>query len=362
MKRKLLRLISADARISIQELARRMGVATHQAHDMLTELSKEYGLMFVPEIDIERIGKFEFLKDARLRTKRGILAEALEEPHEVGFGEYVVLLKYTGKKPSDDEILKAVGASYIPQFICRLNGNYDVFIYAVARSYEKALAFAEEMQGKLKRYNVVTHVNRVWMSFGYFPASKSLLEQFDIFDSYKSLLIGLNEGGRAAFSMIGEKWRKEASQMTYAYERLVMTQILKRVTYFETKPKNRLSALLSIKVTNREKFNGSKAKWISRLSTEYGKRENECTFMCNIPSPNGMLVIVSVENAKRLGRFMQIASSSLRGAVIEKMQIKGIVLGRLGIRDYDILSVLPSSKRIVRQYGPQLRIFPNPDA
>ncbi len=336
MKGKILRLLSVDARISMQDLANSLKTTKVNAYSLFNEAAAEYGMRFIPEISIDKLWKWEFIKRARLRTKRGILAEAVEELPLTGFGEYLVFIKFSGKKPGDEEIVKAIGNSYAPQFVAKTKGEYDIVIYVVERSYEDAVRFTDTLSKNLGKYKMLTYTSRVWGSFGFFPLSNKLIEQFDIFDTYKNLLFGLNEGGRNTFTEIGKHYGQGPAQMLYAYDRLARTEILKRVTYFESKPGNSFNLVAIVKTQNEKEFDEAKDRWFARLTKEYEKRPNECIFMCDTPSPKGMIVIGSFASRSAAGRFLSTMKSGLRGTQVGSMQVSKVLMGSLGVRDFDM--------------------------
>jgi DNA-binding Lrp family transcriptional regulator len=336
LKSRMLRVLSVNARISMQDLANRLGTTKVNIYGLFNELLKEYNIDFVPEISIDKLWKWEFIKKARLRTKRGIISEAMEELPLTGFGEYLILIKFIGKKPEDEEIRKAIGNSYVPQFIARIRGEYDLMIYAVARSYEDAMSFTDTLNKSLFKYNMLAYTNRIWGCFGFFPLSNKLIEQFDIFDTYKNLLFGLNGAGRNTFTEIGKKFNQGPAQMLYAYDRLARTEILKRVTYYEANPRANMSMAIMLKIENTKAFEASKNTWLMRVVKEYENKENEYVYMCDMANPKGMLIIMNFNGKERYDRFFSCLRTCLKGVEVSKMQISKSLLGNLGLRDFDM--------------------------
>lgn len=336
LKKKVLRLLSVDARISMQELANRLGTTKANAYGIFNEVLNEYGMHFVPEISIDKLWKWEFIKKARLRTKRGIIAEAEEELPLTGFNEYMIFVKFFGKQPSEDEIMKAFGNSYVPQFAARTKGEYDLMIYAVARSYEDAIQFTDSLNRSLGKYEMLSYTDRIWSCFGFFPVSNKLIEEFDIFDTYKNLLFGLNGSGRNTFTEIGKRFNQGPAQMLYAYDRLAKTEILRRVTYFESKPKNAFNAIAMIRIRNIKGFEEALNNWYMKLVKEYEKNENECVYMCDIANPKGMMVLGSFHSKENLNRFFSRIKSSVKGVEITRIDLSKVVLGSMGQRDFDM--------------------------
>ncbi len=336
LKEKIRRLLSVDARISMQDLATNLKTTKVNAYNLFNEVTAEYGMKFVPEICIDKLWKWEFIKRARLRTKRGILAEAVEELPLTGFGEFLVMVKFMGKKPKEDEVIKAMSGFKSPQFAAFTKGEYDLFIYSVERSYEDAIRFTDSLNKNLGKYNMIATTSKVWSNFGFFPLSSKLMEQFDIFDTYKNLLYGLNEGGRNTFTDIGKKFNQGPAQILYAYDRLARTEILKRVTYFESKPKATVGLIIIAEIENANSFEATRNNWYIKLLKEYKDRENECVFMCEMPSPKSLLILADFESRKKSNQFLSSLKKSVRGIRINSIKISKVLLGSLGARDFDM--------------------------
>jgi DNA-binding Lrp family transcriptional regulator len=291
---------------------------------------------FVPEISIDKLWKWEFIKKARLRTKRGIIAEAEEEMPLTGFSEYIIRIKFFGKHPSDEEITKAIGDSYVPQFAARTTGECDLLIYAVARSYEDAIMFTGTVNRSLGKYDMLAYTDRAWSCFGFFPMSNKLIEQFDIFDTYKNLLFGLNGTGRNTFTEIGKKFNQGPAQMLYAYDRLAKTEILKRVTYFESKPKATINAAAIIRVRNINDYERELNAWYMKIVKEYENNENECVYMCDVSNPKGMVVLGGFRSKERANKFFSAIRSSMKGIEVSRIDLSKVIMGNMGTRDFDM--------------------------
>ncbi len=336
LKGKVLRLLSVDARMSMQDIANSLKTTKINAYALFNEAVGDYGMKFVPEISIDKLWKWEFIKRARLRTKRGILAEAVDELPATGFSEYIIFIKFIGKEPKDEEIVKAAENSYIPQFVARLKGEYSLMMYAVARSYEDAVQFTDSMEKQLSKYRMLAYTTRIWSSFGFFPMNKKLMDQFDIFDTYKNLLFGLSDAGRNTFTEIGKVFNQGPAQMLYAYDRLARTEILKRVTYFESKPKNSTKVVALLKVQNEKLFEETKINWFAKLIKDYGRTSNECVFVCELPNPKSMMLIADLGGKTRVDKFLAGVRSCIKGIEPSKMLITRVLSGNLGIRDFDM--------------------------
>lgn len=352
LKAKMLKLLSTNGRMSIGDLGKNLGITKPSAYHLFLETIKEYDLRFIPEIDIEKIWKYEFIKLARMRTKKEILDEAIEEIPEAGFQEYMALFKFRGRQPSDDEIRKALGNSYMPQFVARLGGEYGMVMYAVARRYNDITGFVVEFVKRLK-WDTTSEMNRISVDTGYFPLKKELLEKFNISETYLALLMGLNEDGRQEFISIAKKYKKEQQGMVYAMDRLKRTEILKRVTYYEGKQKSTVNAIIQMKVTNYAKFFAKRDNWFMEMVKNNEKRHNEYVYMCDVSNPLGILIFASFADKARAKKAFNEMKRANGGVELKYIPIKSILVGQLGIRDFDMrysdqYKILERNKKVSR--------------
>ncbi|MDE1846158.1 MAG: hypothetical protein KGH53_02670 [Candidatus Micrarchaeota archaeon] len=335
LKSRMLKLLSINGRMSIGNLGKNLGITKPSAYHLFLETIKEYDLHFVPEIDIEKIWRYEFIKMSRMRTKKEILDEAIEEIPEAGYEEYIVVFNFLKGAPTEEQFTKAVEGSYIPQFVAKLGGKYDFIMYGVSRNYEEINSFIINLSKKLKK-PVVSKLNKIKGQFGFFPLRKELLEKFNISETYLALLLGLNENGRQEFISIAKKYKKEQQGMVYAMDRLRRTEILKRVTYFEGKPKNTYNIVMQMKIFDYDKYTPKKNSWGLQIMKEYENRHNEYMYMCDISNPQGIFIFASFADKAAADKFIKNVKRNNAGIEITTSRVMNVLIGQLGVRDFDM--------------------------
>ncbi|MEM3215699.1 MAG: hypothetical protein QXS17_02170 [Candidatus Micrarchaeaceae archaeon] len=360
----LLKMLSVNSRASLQEISNELHISKTTAYALLAETIKKYGLRFCPEISLENLWRMEFARQARSQTKRGIIGGATEIVANTGFNEYMLTINFEGEKPSDNSIASALGNNYMIQFAASGKGAYDVFAYMVSRTYDDIRYFLDKFNAKLNKYSMAENVNRIWTTHGFFPASEELVQQFNLFDSYKNILLGFIKDGRATFSDIGSKYGQGSTQMLYAYERLVRTGVLKHMTYIEEIPKRKISAIAQISISNESIFEKSKEQWYEDMVKQ---SEDECvyTYIADTFSPIGSIAIINVKDNKELSREMQ-KLSSLRGAHVKFTAIKSVLIGSIAVRNFDmrysnIYAYLESKNKVKKITMKEQKIVETPD-
>ncbi len=333
----VLKILSVDGRVSSNEIARKLSIPKTTAYNLLNETIEKYGLKFVPEINIEELWKYEFMKLGRRASKSSVMEKTLESMPSIGFEEYMIFIKFLNKVPGEEFIKNAIESSYIPQFVARLHGEYDLVIYAVTRNYSELDKFAIMLSEKLGKYNFTFTANKIIRTFGFFPLRQEIFEQLNIFDNYKKLLSDLNKNGRRPFSEIVAKKDKEQSQITYIFDRLHKSGILERISYYETKPANVVSGLVQMKITNSSSFVNKKNNWLKNMVSSGKDNHIYYTFMCDILNPHGGLIFVNFNNSEQIDKFLENLSKHLPNVDINYTPLTNILLGHLGIRNFDMV-------------------------
>ncbi|MGI0141470.1 MAG: hypothetical protein ACREBF_02350 [Candidatus Micrarchaeales archaeon] len=336
LKIKMLKILGINARTSNSNLAKLLEIPKSTAQMLFAELVKEYDLHFTAEIGIEELWRWEFVKQARTYNKKGILEKVIDNLPELGFEEFIIFLKFLDGSPSAEELSRAAGRSYIPQFVGMLHGEYDVVMYAVARNYDGANRFVIELGKQLHKYKVTSDLLNITRMYGFFPLGKKLIEQFHIPDTYEHILMGLHNEGRMEFSGIAKKFKHGLPHILYAYDRLKKTNILTRLTYYEGKPHNIFSVLIRIKIVNETDYFESRGMWFLDMVKNSENKHTNYTFMCDISNPQGILLLMNFADGDAAESFVAKLRKLLRGAEISYFVLTKIVFGNLGVRDFDM--------------------------
>ncbi len=293
LKERILKILSVNGRESIGNIAIAMGIPKPSAYNLVLEAINDYDLCFVPEINIENIWKYEFIRLSKAHSKKEMLEKTIEKSSELGFEEYIVLFKFRGKLPGDGEILRAISGSSIPQFVARINGGYDIVMYAVSNGFFSMSKFVADFAAALKDYSVTSELNRIFKGFGFFPLRSKLIDEFKISELYRSILLGLNGNGRKQIIEIAKADKNQQLQLIYAFERLKRTGMLNRVTYYEKAPKNVVMSMIIIKAFNVAALRESAKDLELDIVRKYENEHTEYVFICDISNPHGIVAFTA---------------------------------------------------------------------
>lgn len=337
LKETILKLLSVNGRMSIGDIARRIKATKASAYNLFLETVNEYDLHFVPEINIEELWRYEFLKlSFHKSTKKEMREEILDKLPEMGFDQYIVFFKFLKKPPSDEKIIKAIGESYIPQYIARVRGHYDLVMHGVARSFEEMDNFLIDFRKVLGRCPLLLELNVIKLAIGFFPLRDAVIQQFNISDTYKDLLLGLNQDGRQEFKEIAKKAKKKPELIVYGMDRLKRTGILKRITYYQNKPKNIVNTIILMKIIDESLFSATRHKWILDAVLDYQGKPNEYILAGDISSTHGITIFGNFESNGRAEEFLNKLKKRLKGVEFQDITITKPLMGHLGVRNFDM--------------------------
>ena len=166
--------LSMDSRASLDEIAEYAGLTRDQARGRVKNLVEEYGIRFVPEINLRNLQKDEYLGLSWGKSKREMLGMLTSGANfSIGFEEYVAFIEFKEGR-TDKEILKAMEGSYIPQYVARMSGQSSLMIYAVARNSEEISRFIYKFMNNLDKFNSTVRLQFIYTTFGYFPLNDRL--------------------------------------------------------------------------------------------------------------------------------------------------------------------------------------------
>jgi len=337
IKIKMLMLLSVNGRTSMDYLSHALKVPKATAYTLFNEVVKEYDLHFVPEISISDVWRYEFIKISKHKsTKREMREEALDKIPELGLEEYLAFFKFIGKVASDDEIMKAMSKSHTPQFAAKLHGGDDIVIYCVGKSFYNVNKFIIDFTKSLEKYNIEVKVSRIVTVFGFFPLRNELLNELMLSDTHKALIEGLNKNARQEIRAIANEYHKKPELLVYAMDRLRRGGLLERITYYEAKPKTNVNGIIQIKIVNESKFTESRTKWFLDMAKSSSNKHNEYIYICDTQNPIGVLVFVNLSTNESIDNLISMLRRDLKGVEITYTTLTKILLGNLGIRNFDM--------------------------
>ena len=201
--KRIVRMLSENSRMSITEMAKRLGVSRRTVEEKLKKAEKELGIKYTLELDENALG--------------------LDYPH-------IILIKFTSK-PKLEEITKILIGSHIPQVAVMIDGTYDMFLYANAEDSNEYVYWDKTTQVLLSDYKAQwSPSDLAFKHLGFFPLRNTLIERLKIPDVYKAILLLLNENSRMSFSEMSRRLGMKPNTLAYNFNKLLKSGYIKRFT------------------------------------------------------------------------------------------------------------------------------------
>ena len=203
ISRKIVRLLSENARLSVAEMAKQIGVSRPTISDKLKRLENELGLRYTLELNEPAMG--------------------LNSPH-------IIAVKFD-KKPSYDKIRSILIKSYIPQVALSVSGDYDMVIYANAVSGGEYAKWDKAMRILLGDFRAVWEPSEViHRQLCFFPLRSGAINKTKLDQNSRLLLSSLNDNARMSFQQLSKRLNMHFNTVKYNFDKLVSMGCIKRPT------------------------------------------------------------------------------------------------------------------------------------
>ena len=326
---KIITALSLDSRTGIDAISKGLGETRSFVYSAMKRLEEERKIHYIPQINIEKIQRNEFLALSRSMHKRSIQKSL---PMDLGFQEYIALIEFNDRVPTDKEVLHAIEGTFAPQYVARMSGSCNLFMYLVARNSFGMSAFLYSFMEKLKEYDAVARMQSIARTFGYFPIRDTLIDQMQIQHGHKRVLKALNKGIRRRFSDIGKELGMPGPSVAFDYRRLLDLGIITRPTLYMEKPREQVMKLFSFAIVNRKKFYKNRDRWLLDF---VGKHLRNYVFICNIASPEGILMLTRFNDLLEAENFRFSLEKFNLGIKMGESTMINSIVGNLGVRNFE---------------------------
>ncbi len=207
--KRMVRMLSENSRVSVTEMSKQLGVSRRTVEDKLSKAEKEFDIKYTIELDESALG--------------------LDNPH-------LILIKFT-EKPDYNKIKQILESSHIPQLAIKLNGTYDMFVYANAEDPNEYVYWDKTTQVLFSEYKASWQASDLaFKHLGFFPIRTVLIERLKIPKVYKDILLLLNDNSRMSFSEMSKRLGMKSNTLAYNFRKLADMGYIKRFTIVMRKP------------------------------------------------------------------------------------------------------------------------------
>jgi len=315
----ILEMLSSDGRSKLTKVAKKLGLKPQTALLHKKNIDKKYGLRYIPELDL----------------------------HKLGFSEYLILIKFEADVPSLHEIRSSVEKEDSIQLAMLTQGDYDVIIYLLSDSGKGLKEELAYLRGRLfPEYKLKLYLTPFYAEHGFVllrDSFFSLLEKRASEDlqnedsgpriSKRELLFlrSLNSDGLSEFSTIDKENGFGKGSSRYLHGRLLEKEIIKRVTISMNGNQPKYVSIILLNKISHLLFS-AEAGYINRCI--YSGHENiadKYSLVGETENPQSMLFILPVFEAYELDKEME-ELRKVKGSRLSRMVVTNIVVGGLCYR------------------------------
>ncbi len=326
---KILTILSMNARATLPFIASRVGLSVSAVDNRIKRLEKRYGIKYLAEIDIEKLGYLEF----------------------------IILVKFKEKTPDVNRIKEAINPFNKIQLAILLNGgDYDLLIYALAETNNDISFLSRDLMNTalLSKYPSEWYTAPFYNTYNFVPLNNNFIETLNerltgkrdlleesIIPRTRALLTRefavlreLNENGKTEFREIDKKYNFDTGRAQYSYHKLVETGLLKRVTINMQNTPFKYIAILFVKVTNPGEFADKRSDLLRNIIDDGGYVTNSYILVGNIGTPYGAVLFAPISKESELN-VRKERLSRIKGISIQTAIVTGILIGGPCYRRFD---------------------------
>ena len=314
--RRIVRMLSENARLSVTEMSKQLGVSRPTIKEKIRRLESELGMHYTIELDEGMLG--------------------LNYPH-------LIAIRFN-KKPDYAKVKELLLKSCIPQVAFSVDGDYNMVIYANALSGGAYAHWDKAMRILLGGYGAVWEPSEVMhRQLGFFPLRNETIERTNLDTKSKEMLKLLNENSRLSFQQLSKRLGMHFNTVKYNFDKLFKQGYIKRTTISMDMVKNISFLTFFANYTPAEGYESSSAR--ARLAVFYDDQDPLISrYLISAPliGSHDLFALLAFDDKATAYRYNLSYHKSLfvkHGIKMIYGEVKEVVLGRLPIRSMDTRKV-----------------------
>ena len=327
----LLKALSMNPRMQHSKIASITGINVHTLEYRIQRLERLLGIKYTLELNMNNLG----------------------------FSEYLILVKFISSKPSNEDLRRAIEPNAMVQLALATKGAYDLVIFCVAENNNVVAKVLDQIRTAegLRGIDSEWYITPIATSYGFVPLRQ---EFFDVLkdkvwhrkkhvekpnaDSLMqreyALLCELNEDSIRSFSSIERKYSLPVGSAKRAYEDLTNEEgknVIIRPTLTATSIRRRYNAIITANVTNDEKFLESRDNHHKYIINEPDRLISRFSYICDMETPDGIFYMFPVLKEEDLDKIENELSNTIKGVKLDSLIIKNTIIGSICYRKFDNL-------------------------
>jgi DNA-binding Lrp family transcriptional regulator len=325
LDREILTELSMDSRMSVNEIAKRLGISQSTAGHRIRELVKNYGVRKTIEIYPERFG----------------------------FTRYYAVVRFLGTRPDNEAMKKIFENEPRVQLAAAMHGRYGLFIYIIAESTLKLedIIYGFRSQAVFKGCPAIWNVGYMLEGYGFIPLRESFFDLLNervwrktketrrklenqLLPSEYAVMKEMSADAGIEFANIDRDHNLNSGSAQYTYYRLMEKKLLERSTITMTAPKSRYCCLIYAQQRDISAFNSTRINFLRKIIEETDYPTNRHIFYGDVSAAYGGIFITPIydEDPESVKKGL---TEGVGGIKTSLSIITSILVGELGFRRFD---------------------------
>ena len=324
---RILSALSANARISMEEIGKKVGLLGQTVNYRVKNLEKKYDIKYT----IDTYAAFNF-----------------------GFYRYLITVKFKDRKPNLEEIKKALEKEPRVQLAVLAKGEFDLLIYVL---FENPTVL-EDWLYALRKDEIFSAYRSVW-NVSYFLIGHGVIplrdEFFDIikervwhrtketprrkhgeiFQREYAVLRALNKNGIEKFNDIDREYGLRKGIADYTFHELVDKNVIRRVTISMQNLPIRYLAVIRIKQVNMKRFVETRKDYLLYSLKDSNTITNKFSIVGDIGSPYGLFFILPIYNDGDLEKIEEELKNIIKGVKVDVTIVSSVIFGSICLNKLD---------------------------
>jgi len=325
--RRIIRILCEDSRVPLSGISDAVHISRRNLAKRLVSIRREFGLVHTLELNQSGIG--------------------LNAPH-------IIVIKF-GERPNIKEVKERLEQSYLPQLAFTTKGNYDMVIYANARSRLDYLTWDREMRRQLaSKYDIEWHASEVgFKRIGFFPIRNKAIDVARVSERHKTFLKILNDNSRISFKELARQLSMNYKTTIYNFRELLKRNYIRGFTTIMNPPDD--ISLLSVFI--RYALSDDTAR-LARLTEEMFTGDDKNSLLSryllkvSLVGSYDSFTIGAFDNMNRARKYcIKLYRDTFGRFAPVKLaygEIEQVILGRLPIRSIDTAKSYKHSPRLIQ--------------
>lgn len=290
IEHEVLKILSMNARASFNFIGNKIGTSAQQAYRIVKRLEKKYGIKYLAEINVEKLGFIKFL----------------------------VLVKFLDSSPTEKEVKEIFDREPRIQVAMMLSGkNYDLLLYILVKNNEDIEGLRIDLTNNtaLNNYPLRLYFTPFYEGYNFVPLrdefvdmlreqviSQKTAQKYPVIKEKQQIMLKRefailkewNIDGSLDLREIDRKYGFDKGRAQYAYYRLLQSGLIKRLTITMTRIPVKYISMLSIEVFGFNKFYSTRKRMFLDIVSEQNTPPNRYILIGDVGSPFSVLLFLPV--------------------------------------------------------------------